>query len=52
MRLLNAMAPHQVKFVWVRGHAGTDLNERCDQLAVAAATAPRATLLDDEGFTD
>ena len=52
MRLLNAMAPHQVKFVWVRGHAGTDLTERCDPRAGAAATAPRATLLNDEGFTD
>ncbi|MCH7397581.1 ribonuclease HI [Belliella sp. DSM 107340] len=25
------------KFVWVKGHAGNPLNERCDQLAVAAA---------------
>jgi ribonuclease HI len=26
------------KFVWVRGHAGHAENERCDQLAVAAAS--------------
>lgn len=25
------------KFIWVKGHAGNPLNERCDQLAVAAA---------------
>ncbi|MFD2033163.1 ribonuclease HI [Belliella marina] len=25
------------KFNWVKGHAGNPLNERCDQLAVAAA---------------
>lgn len=25
------------KFVWIRGHAGHPENERCDQLAVAAA---------------
>jgi len=28
---------HDVEFVWVRGHAGTTENERCDQLANAAA---------------
>ena len=51
-RLLKAMEPHDVSFVWVRGHAGAELNERCDHLAVKAATAPKATLLTDEGFTD
>ncbi|MCH7412771.1 ribonuclease HI [Belliella sp. R4-6] len=25
------------KFIWVKGHAGNPLNERCDQLAVSAA---------------
>ena len=50
MRLLAAMGPHDVSFVWVRGHNGAALNERCDELAVAAATAPRSTLLVDEGF--
>ena len=34
-RLLKAKAPHQVKFTWVKGHAGHPENERCDQLAVA-----------------
>lgn len=28
---------HQVKFVWVRGHADNPHNNRCDELAVAAA---------------
>jgi len=28
---------HQVKLTWTRGHAGHPENERCDQLAVAAA---------------
>ena len=32
-RLLKAKAPHQVKFTWVKGHAGHAENERCDQLA-------------------
>ncbi len=49
-RLLAAMEPHKVSWIWVRGHNGAELNERCDELAVTAATAPKATLLDDEGF--
>ncbi|HNP18220.1 MAG TPA: ribonuclease HI [Fulvivirga sp.] len=28
---------HRVKFVWVKGHAGLEENERCDELAVEAA---------------
>lgn len=31
-----AMRPHEVAWHWVRGHAGDELNERVDQLAVAA----------------
>ncbi|MEQ6119569.1 ribonuclease HI [Reichenbachiella sp. MALMAid0571] len=30
----------KVKFKWVKGHAGIPENERCDQLAVEAATQP------------
>ena len=36
-RLLKAMEPHQVTFIWVKGHAGHAYNERCDALATAAA---------------
>lgn len=36
-RYLKASAPHDVKFQWVKGHAGHPENERCDQLAVEAA---------------
>jgi ribonuclease HI len=36
-QLLSLCAQHQVKFVWVRGHAGNKENERCDELAVSAA---------------
>ena len=35
--LLKLTEEHEVKFVWVRGHDGHEENERCDQLAVAAA---------------
>jgi ribonuclease HI len=29
---------HNVKFVWVKGHAGNKYNEICDELAVAASS--------------
>ena len=45
--LLEAKAPHQVQFVWVKGHDGHPENERCDQLATSAADQPEAYLLDD-----
>lgn len=31
--LIASMQPHQVKFEWVKGHAGNPLNNRCDELA-------------------
>lgn len=36
-RFLKIYPRHRVKFQWVKGHAGNLENERCDQLAVAAA---------------
>lgn len=36
-RLLKAMEPHKVEYIWVRGHSGHPQNERCDALATAAA---------------
>ena len=39
-RFLAIYRQHQVKFVWVKGHADIPENERCDQLAVAAYKAP------------
>jgi ribonuclease HI len=47
-RLLIAMAPHQISWHWVKGHAGHTENERCDELANVAVRAPN--LLVDEGF--
>ena len=35
-RLLSVMEKHDVEFIWVKGHAGHEYNERCDALAVAA----------------
>lgn len=49
-RLLKASEMHNVKYVWVRGHAGNDLNERCDAIAVKAASGDYGALVVDEGF--
>ena len=37
-RLLQLTEQHDVTLQWVRGHAGNVENERCDQLAVEAAS--------------
>jgi ribonuclease HI len=39
---------YKPKFVWIRGHAGHPENERCDRLAVEAASG--YTLLVDAGY--
>jgi ribonuclease HI len=44
-RLLAAKEPHNVTFVWVKGHDGNPGNERCDRLATAAADGEK--LLED-----
>ncbi|MEQ8473329.1 MAG: ribonuclease HI [Marinoscillum sp.] len=36
-RYLKVAEQHNVKFKWIKGHAGHPENERCDQLAVQAA---------------
>lgn len=46
-RLLKAKEPHNVTFIWVKGHAGHEMNERCDELATSAADGQE--LLTDEG---
>ncbi len=47
-RYLKAAKPHDVRFQWVKGHAGHPENERCDRLAVEAAEA--SNLKADAGF--
>lgn len=47
-QLLELCESHHVRFEWVRGHAGHVENERCDELAVAAAAG--ADLPADSGY--
>jgi ribonuclease HI len=44
-RLEAAMGKHQVRWHWVRGHAGDPMNERADELARAGIAAVRAGAL-------
>ncbi|MBO7514915.1 MAG: ribonuclease HI, partial [Lachnospiraceae bacterium] len=44
-RLLEAAKTHSIEWNWVKGHAGHELNERCDTLATTAADGEE--LLDD-----
>ena len=39
-KLLNLISQHKTEFIWIKGHAGHDENERCDKLAVAASAQP------------
>ncbi len=48
LKLLDAIGDHDITWKWVKGHAGIELNERCDELANEAVVG--ADLLDDEGF--
>jgi ribonuclease HI len=47
--LLDLLDYHTIEFRWVRGHASSPENERCDRLAVQAAHA--ANLPADPGYT-
>lgn len=47
-RFLLIYKKHNVKFVWVKGHANIPENERCDQLAVEASK--QAMLKIDVGY--
>lgn len=46
---MSAYDKHDVEFIWVKGHAGINDNERCDQLAEAALN--QESLPEDVGYT-
>jgi len=45
-RFLEVYKIHNVKFQWIKGHAGHHWNERADELAVAAANKPENFKID------
>ena len=48
VKYYNLAQKHQLNFVWVKGHADNPNNNRCDELATAAADGKN--LLIDEGY--
>jgi ribonuclease HI len=48
VRFYDLFKQHQVKFVWVKGHANNPFNNRCDELATAAADGRDLKI--DEGY--
>ena len=44
MRFLKVYRKHQVDFRWIKGHNNHPQNERCDQLAVFAATQEKLSI--------
>ena len=48
IRFLEIYRKHQVKIVWIKGHASIPENEYCDSLAVSASQ--RTDLIKDEGY--
>ncbi|MFI3323817.1 MAG: ribonuclease HI [Rikenellaceae bacterium] len=49
-RFLRSYRRHKVRFVWVKGHSSTVENNRCDELAVAAANN-KGCHSEDVGYT-
>ncbi len=50
-RFMKVYREHNVKLVWVKGHASTVENNRCDELAVAAAN-DKANHKIDTGYSE
>lgn len=48
VKFYNLYKQHHIKFVWVKGHADNEYNNRCDVLATTAADG--RNLLVDEGY--
>lgn len=50
IRLMDAAQPHQIDWRWVKGHAGHQENERCDELANLAVE--KRNFQEDSGFEE
>lgn len=49
-RFLVASQPHEIRLCWIKGHAGTPENERCDGLAMQASRQRERH--EDDGFVE
>jgi ribonuclease HI len=49
IRFLKVFRKHNVKFVWIKGHARIPENEQCDRLAVDASK--NSHLIEDAGYS-
>ena len=49
-RFLKIYRKHDVKLIWLKGHAGHLQNERCDFLAVSASNSKNKTI--DKGYEE
>ncbi|HOT89531.1 MAG TPA: ribonuclease HI [Bacteroidales bacterium] len=47
-RFLKIYTKHNIKFIWIKGHANNPLNEVCDKMAVAASFS--SNLMIDEEY--
>lgn len=47
-KLIEAMKIHDIKFIWVKGHASNEFNNLCDKLAVSARSCDDLEI--DSGF--
>lgn len=47
-KYLISQKPHDIKFIWVKGHNDNEFNEKCDKLAVQARSSDN--LEDDLGY--
>jgi ribonuclease HI len=48
VRFLKIYRKHNIRFVWIKGHANNPENEICDKLAVDAYS--KSSLLEDKGY--
>lgn len=48
LRFLKVFRKHNVRFIWIKGHAGNRENNHCDKLAVDAYS--KADLKEDPGY--
>lgn len=47
-KFLEVKKPHDIEFIWVKGHSSNKYNELCDKLAVEARSS--GNLHNDDGF--